>query len=127
MGSIPNIKRLVTSGDITQFVSLNSNAPYVTINKEFDIEYIVVSRSSLEYTIYSTRTTITKHSIYFNADYYRFGFVDGPSGSGYSSISINSELNTVDVAVSQVTNASPLHTADIESTITVGRYYRLYS
>lgn len=111
-------KQLVTSGDITQFVSVSGNK--LIINKEFDIEYIFAGSPNF----YIIRTTISKGEYNFNTDIIQLGLIDYNGSYYYVSGAKNGTIS-VSVGSSIINTNDIIYTENIESVVV--RKYRLYA
>ena len=117
-------KQLVTSGDITQFISVNTESETITVNKEFDIEYIMLVSGSSDRKV-SSRITISKGTYPLpNVNYMRLGVIHiYPSGSDFTCILIND--TGINVQIDGNSNTSIITSENI--TEFNGRSYRLYA
>lgn len=119
-------KQLVTSGDITQFVSVASNT--TTVNKEFDIEYIHVDTTR----VVTSRKTISKGSYPFNI---RMALGStlildnitniGTDAIAYAYIAIYASGNTVTPYYDNRDECAIINTENTPSSN--GYFYRLYA
>ena len=117
---IPKTKKLVTSGDITQFVTTSPTG--ITINKDFDMEV---------FYRYSTNNNFYSHKISFSKGTYNFG--NYSERCVFGCISVDGDFSGIWANATKVTpyikgsstNVSIIYTEDV--TLGVNNTYRLYA
>ena len=103
---IPQTKKLITSGDISQFISRENNT--VTINKDFDLECITaISSSNFVVSILSLHKITLKNCEIFNANVAITGF------NNITSVGIINSSLGMNVSDNDQNKYTPVYTENI--------------
>ena len=123
-------KQLVTSGDITQFVSYDANSKILTVNKDFDIEYIFMDGGR---DLSVSRCTVSKgkynRPAASNQTFELFlGYIENQNGTNCIGLSDNNNTLKVICAGRVLSADDYLYTDEVPYIdITNTAYCRLYA
>ena len=132
-------KQLVTSGNLDDFININTSNKEITVNKEIDLEYIVVRNGGVNFSI--KRITISKGTIKHNATgriqlYHTVMYTSNNSANAIYVCYLNINLNNGGIMLEYSDTSSGVildgNLGDIKYTETIeipadGVYYRLYA
>ena len=132
-------KQLVTSGNLDDFMIINTSNKEITVNKEIDLEYIVVRNGGVNFSI--KRITISKGTIKHNATgriqlYHTVMYTSNNSANAIYVCYLNINLNNGGIMLEYSDTSSGVvvdgNLGDIKYTETIeiptdGVYYRLYA